>query len=250
MSGLFEARLEAIAKAPRYTDLHIYAPFQAALALSAKAWRDAAADPGFTGLAGEAASGSFSVRATKTLTYVDALERMSGQISVLNGTLDEAWNIIDALPSTGAAESALGSALSNVMSRAGDKRKKSPEGIQQARVELAAAHAAREQAARAGYLRTVESISYSERAIHRVLEALGYTPIKANSSAQMPTLTLAEILRRYQIADDPRGEGSRSEWDPHGMPHALAAWALSLIGKNFNATMTEREKGMLEWLPP
>ena len=60
MSRLFESRLEAVANAPRYGDDLAHASTKAMFENAANAWTKAAADPGFTGKTGDAASSSFT----------------------------------------------------------------------------------------------------------------------------------------------------------------------------------------------
>lgn len=251
MTGIFESKLLLIAKAPKYSVDFEFRSLREALDDAAGAWKQAASEPGFTGRAADAATASFTKKAAEVTLKTDALARMPALVTELNACLDEAWNIIDALPATGAAEQAfaaafLGAGGVNALTGMGGQK-----SIQQASAQLAEAQAAREAAARSGYVKLVGRIQIAEVALQAVAAALGQ-PVAAGSGSDGSgkKLTLDEILKRYQIADDPRGRGKAEQWNPYGFRHDWAAWILDKMGKQFNAKMTVKEMDMLNSMLP
>ena len=251
MTGIFESKLLLIAKAPKYSADFEFRSLREALDDAAGAWKQAAAEPGFAGRAADAATASFTKKAAEVTLKTDALARMPALVTELNACLDEAWNIIDALPATGAAEQAFAAAFLGAGGVSALTGMSSQKSIQQASAQLAGARAAREAAARAGYVKLVARIQIAEVALQAVATALGQ-PVTADSGGDGSgkKLTLDEILKRYQVADDPRGRGKAEQWNPYGFRHDWAAWVLKRLKKDFNAKMTVKEMDMLNSMLP
>lgn len=243
MKGFYESRLERIAQAPRYGPELTFAATRTSYETAGAAWNRASADPGISGETGSAASASFHNSATKTLAHADELARLPAIISELNSALDEAWNILDGLPATSVAEQRLAAAFADTLSTS--PIVKSAQ-LANAFAELQLARAAREAAARAGHMSLCDQFQYTQEKLNSVIANLGFEGNHSGSSGSDSKLNLEEILRRYQIADDPKNGGRADLWDPYDIPNGFAAWLLGLFGQNLNTRLTAREKDLLE----
>ncbi|MFD5600303.1 DUF6973 domain-containing protein [Leucobacter sp. NPDC058333] len=244
MSGFFESRLEAIANAPRYGDDLAHASTKAMFEDAANAWTKAAADPGFTGKTGDAASASFARSASAIKEHIDQIALLPSVISDANAALDEAWNILDALPDTGPAEKALATAFSDA---ANGGSITTVAQVATAYSGVQAARAAREAAALTGYTRLIGQLGHVESTLQKILAALGFSGTDFGGGAGgTKKLSLDEILVKYQIKDDPRDGGKLRLWDPYGMPHVWAKWVFERFGLSFNTRLTAEEKDLLE----
>lgn len=245
MSGFFESRLEVIARAPRYGDEWAHSAARVTFESAARTWRKAAADPGFTGKTGAAASAAFATSASHLLSHVEELARLPSLVSAANATLDEAWNLLDALPPTSNAEHALALAVADV-ARGGAIA--SSTTVTTAYAGLRVAQTAREAAAQAAHAKLVARLQHTQQSLHAVAATLGFTSTDAAGGGSRDKPSLEEILVKYQIADDPRDGGELRLWAPWGIPHEIAKALMQLLGLNFNIKMTAKEKDMLESL--
>ncbi|MFD5600753.1 DUF6973 domain-containing protein [Leucobacter sp. NPDC058333] len=244
MSGFFESRLEVIANAPRYSYDLAHASTKAMFEEAANVWTKAAADPGFTGKTGDAASASFSRSASAIKEHIDEIALLPSVISDANAALDEAWNILDALPDTGPAEKALATAFSDA---ANGGSITTVAQVATAYSGVQAARAAREAAALAGYSRLIGQLGHVESALQKILAALGFSGTDFGGGAGgTKKLSLDEILLKYQIKDDPRFGGKALPWSPFGVPHDLVKGVMQSVGLDFDTELTATERDMLE----
>ena len=184
-------------------------------------WKQVAESPGWRGRSADAATAQFSQHRTTITTNGEQLLRAASAVDGLNALIDFARGAYEALPTASIPEALTDQFLAGAQIFVeGVGRITDAQGYYTA---LQTLHSQREQAAQNAVARIQAGIEELSRDLGIASSGLLVSHQLTRTPGPRKRRSLSEILREYQVRDDPEGE---IMWQPSGFNR----WLLGQLG--------------------